>query len=58
MIENKCQKTRFDRIGAMWAVAQAINSGDSDRRERRYYWCAECQAYHLTSRPDRRRIKY
>lgn len=44
-----CRKIRYDKIGAMWAVAQAKNSGDSYRREIRQYWCKECKAYHLTS---------
>jgi hypothetical protein len=46
---NVCKKKRFDEIGAKWAVAQAIHSQDKRRKEVRYYWCSQCNSYHLTS---------
>jgi hypothetical protein len=50
MNRDECTKRRFDKIGAMWALAQAKrkNSG-----EIRYYWCPICKAYHLTSQPEK-----
>lgn len=37
-----CTKKCFDRLGALLAIS------NPNREERRYYWCNECQAYHLT----------
>jgi hypothetical protein len=46
-----CNKKRFDKIGAMLAVAKAKNSPNSKRQENRYYLCSNCGSYHLTSQP-------
>ena len=51
----KCNKRKFSKFEAMLYLAQASMSykkrkGRSRRRECRYYYCKECNAYHLTSK--------
>lgn len=46
-----CKKRRFDKIGAMMALANNDRRKKlAQRKERRMYFCRECNAYHLTSR--------
>jgi len=46
-----CTKKRYDRIGAMMALANTEFKGNSSKRrqECRSYFCGNCKAYHLTS---------
>lgn len=46
-----CNKKKFDKLGAKIAVAMAKGSGKQYRREKRYYYCTDCRAWHLTSKP-------
>jgi len=46
-----CRKRRFDRIGAMLAIAESVASKYNKRMENRFYWCPKCKYYHLTSTP-------
>lgn len=46
-----CKKRRYDRIGAMYALANIKSPFSSMKRnEKRYYYCKSCNAYHLTSK--------
>lgn len=46
-----CNKKKYDRIGAMIALANTKSEYASTKRnEKRYYYCKECNAYHLTSK--------
>ena len=52
----KCSKTayRTERdAAAMLAQLKRKARYDWRRTEKRYYFCKQCQAYHLTSKPDR-----
>jgi RNase P subunit RPR2 len=49
MQKKKCTKKRFDELGAKMAIVFAKHSIDKRRREIRYYFCKECNAYHTTS---------
>lgn len=51
----KCNKRKFSKFEAMLYLAQANMSykrrkGKSKRKECRYYYCSQCNAYHLTSK--------
>jgi hypothetical protein len=49
----QCQKTRYrDRIAALLALAKIKNVDKTTRpkQEARAYFCADCRAWHLTSR--------
>ena len=54
-----CTKKRFTKAGALVALAQAqraqLQPKHTARSECRYYWCKECEAYHLTSSPKRKK---
>lgn len=46
---KKCNKVKYDKIGAMLALASCKSrKAKSYRLERRYYYCKLCKAYHLT----------
>ena len=47
-----CKKRKYDKLGAMFALSQwrRIGNYNSSRNEKRYYYCSECGAYHLTSK--------
>jgi hypothetical protein len=45
-----CKKKKFDKIGAKIALAMALNGGKKYRREKRIYYCGDCNAWHLTSK--------
>jgi hypothetical protein len=45
---STCTKKKFRAIDAK--IALAFKRSTPRRRERRYYWCGPCGAYHLTSR--------
>jgi len=49
---KKCQKKKFDKIGAMLVLAKIKRPGQKNfsRKEKRYYYCTECKTYHLTSK--------
>jgi hypothetical protein len=54
--DEKCQKVKFDEIGARMAIVDAVlkaNRGNRKRRECRCYRCPKCGAWHLTSRGRR-----
>ncbi len=43
-----CTKKKYkDRISAMFALSQC-KKGNGNRQEIRYYYCSECDAWHLT----------
>ena len=51
----KCTKRKFSKFEAMLFLAQASmnrkrRKGKSRRKECRYYYCKQCNAYHLTSK--------
>ncbi|MFF2383686.1 hypothetical protein [Streptomyces sp. NPDC058108] len=47
-------KRRYrDRIGAQFALAEAVNRDTERRREKRAYRCPACRGWHLTSKPKR-----
>jgi len=46
----KCNKKKFDKLGAKIVLAMAVKSGKKYRREKRYYFCSICKAWHLTSK--------
>ena len=53
-MNTKCTKKKFTKLEAMMYISQAEmqykqRKGRSRRRECRYYYCKECNAYHLTS---------
>lgn len=49
-----CKKQSYhSRLDAKIALAGTRRSRGSRREERRYYWCADCHAYHLTSKAKR-----
>lgn len=47
-----CNKVKLDKIKAMMIVAKAQSHQNSNfnRKEKRYYWCKDCSAYHTTSK--------
>lgn len=52
---NKCIKKKFTKLEAMMYVARSEmknkkRKGKSKRKECRYYYCNECNAYHMTSK--------
>ena len=49
-MHNKCKKKKFDKIKAMFILAECIKSKNHKRREIRAYFCNECHAWHLTSK--------
>lgn len=56
MKNRKCSKIKYkDRLSAMIALASCLSVHNKKRMETRYYWCKECNAYHLTKK---NRIKY
>ena len=44
-----CSKKCFDKLGAKMALALALKNRKKWRREKRYYYCKICKAWHLTS---------
>jgi hypothetical protein len=49
MIKQKCTKIKYkDKLSAMIALASCLSVHNNKRMETRYYWCKECNAYHLT----------
>lgn len=51
-----CKKRKFDKIGAMLAIAEAVANKYNKRMENRFYLCNRCKHYHLTSTPLRKGI--
>jgi hypothetical protein len=51
MNRQNCKKKKLDRIKAMMIIANANKQTqfNFNRKEIRYYWCEECQSYHVTS---------
>lgn len=48
-----CKKKRYkDKLEAMFALSQARKHRRKghNRREKRFYFCKECNCYHLTSK--------
>lgn len=47
-----CSKKKLDKIGAMLIIAnsQKKTQKNFNRKEKRFYFCEECQAYHTTSK--------
>lgn len=48
-----CKKRKYkDKISVMFALSQCIRVGKYKpiRDEKRFYYCDECQCYHLTSK--------
>lgn len=46
---KKCNKIKYDKLGAMLALASCKSKkAKSYRLEKRYYYCKFCKAYHLT----------
>lgn len=50
-----CHKKKIDKIKAMLIIANAHKPTQKNfkRREKRYYWCFECHAWHTTSQDKR-----
>jgi hypothetical protein len=48
MNNKKCKKKKLDKIIAMFIVAQGKNGSHPRRKEKRLYFCKECDAYHTT----------
>jgi hypothetical protein len=49
-----CDKKKFNKKQAKEALFNAMMArffGSERRKEIRYYWCGECNSYHLTSKP-------
>lgn len=52
---KQCKKKKYrDELSVMIALADCHSSRNPKRMETRYYWCEECNAYHLTKLPRRR----
>lgn len=54
-----CDKKKFKKRWAKEAIFNAMIArmyGSEKRREIRYYWCSECNSYHLTSKPYVRQL--
>lgn len=51
-MKPKCDKKKFDRIGALNVVANAKKESqfNHDRKEKRIYFCRDCKAYHVSSK--------
>lgn len=52
---KRCTKRKFSKFEAMLVLVQAEmrykkKNGKSKRKECRYYYCKQCNAYHLTSK--------
>jgi len=49
---NNCSKKRFDKISAMFVVANAQKPSQKSfkRKEKRIYFCVECNSWHVTSK--------
>ena len=47
-----CSKKKFDKIKAMLILANSNKQTQMNfnRKEVRYYYCEDCNAYHLTSK--------
>lgn len=45
-----CDKRKYDKIGAMFALSQTMKSQNHKRMEKRIYYCEECKSWHLTSK--------
>ena len=52
-----CNKIKYDKIGAMFALSQTMKSKSHKRMEKRIYYCNECKAWHLTSENKNLKIK-
>lgn len=52
MLKINCKKKKLDKIKAMLIIANSNKSSQSsfNRKEKRWYWCNECKAYHTTSK--------
>lgn len=48
MNKKPCSKRKLDELTAMWIVAKGKNGKYKRRKEKRYYWCSQCKAYHTT----------
>ncbi len=49
-----CRKVKYrSKLEAMLALASCISKNSKKRLETRYYWCCECNAYHLTKKPKK-----
>lgn len=50
-----CNKIKYDRIGAMFALSQTKHRGNYNprRNEQRIYYCKICNAWHLTSKSQK-----
>jgi hypothetical protein len=52
---KKCKKRKLTKFEAMLCIANSeminkFKKGHTKRRECRYYYCKECNAYHVTSK--------
>lgn len=62
MKNKECGKRKFSRFQAMLIISTndfigKKRKGHTKRREKRYYWCPSCRAYHLTSREENIKIE-
>jgi len=54
--KGKCSKRTYSKVGAMMALARinaptkSVSQRDVGKKEKRYYYCYLCKAWHLTSR--------
>ena len=54
-IEQAKRALRGSRVSRRMAEVDGFSTS---RRECRYYWCAPCAGYHLTSKPERIAVDY
>jgi hypothetical protein len=56
--QSECRKVKFDSIGAKLALANANRPrARHRRREKRFYYCSVCKAFHLTSQAKQKDIR-
>lgn len=56
MPASRCTKARYrTNLDAKIALAKVGARRDNSHEESRTYYCDECKAYHLSSKPKRRR---
>jgi hypothetical protein len=49
---NVCNKQKYDKKSALTILNLAKKHPKKYRKEKRYYWCEQCQAHHVTSWED------
>lgn len=47
-----CKKVQFSKKEAQTALNERLHKGKKWSREKRIYYCGECNAWHLTSKKE------